>query len=76
MFCDTVAGAQASANLYSLIETCKANRIDPYSYLVELFRLLPQVKTVEDFDALLPCNRASVRCPLIRFRFQFGGVES
>jgi len=27
LFCDTVSGAQASANLYSLIETCKANNI-------------------------------------------------
>jgi len=30
LFADTVGGAQASANLYSLIETCKANAIDPY----------------------------------------------
>lgn len=54
LFCDTVAGAQASANLYSLIETCKANQIEPYTYLVELFRKLPSAKTVDDFDALLP----------------------
>ena len=25
LFCDTVAGANASASLYSLVETCKAN---------------------------------------------------
>lgn len=54
LFCDTVAGARASANLYSLIETCKANGIEPYSYLTELFRHLPLAKTVEDFEALLP----------------------
>jgi transposase len=54
LFCDTVAGAQASANLYSLIETCKANGIEPYTYLVALFRQLPLVKTVEDFEALMP----------------------
>jgi len=54
LFCDTVAGAQASANLYSLIETCKANNIEPYNYLVGLFRQLPLAKTVEDFEALLP----------------------
>nr|WP_230874875.1 transposase domain-containing protein [Methylomonas sp. LL1] len=54
MFCGTVAGAQASANLYSLIETCKANSIEPYTYLVALFRQLPLAKTVEDFEALLP----------------------
>ena len=27
LFCDTVGGANASANLYSLIETCKANGV-------------------------------------------------
>jgi len=54
LFCDTVAGAQASANLYSLIETCKANGIDPYGYLIAVFRQLPLAKTVEDFEALLP----------------------
>ncbi|MBS4053120.1 MAG: transposase domain-containing protein, partial [Methylomonas sp.] len=38
----------------SLIETCKANNIEPYNYLVGLFRQLPLAKTVEDFEALLP----------------------
>jgi transposase len=51
---DTVAGARASANLYSLIETCKANGIDPYTYLVDLFRKLPLAKSADDFEALLP----------------------
>lgn len=46
--------SRASANLYSLIETCNANSIDPYTYLVDLFRKLPSAKTAEDFEALLP----------------------
>jgi transposase len=54
LFADTVAGARASANLYSLIETCKANGIDPYTYLVDLFRKLPLAKSADDFEALLP----------------------
>lgn len=54
LFADTVGGAKASANLYSLIETCKANCIDPYSYLVDLFRKLPLAKTADNFEALLP----------------------
>ena len=33
LFSDSVEGAKASANLYSLIETAKANNIEPYSYL-------------------------------------------
>jgi transposase len=54
LFADTVGGARASANLYSLIETCKANGIDPYTYLVDLFRQLPLAKNADDFEALLP----------------------
>ncbi|MCX7180887.1 MAG: transposase, partial [Proteobacteria bacterium] len=54
LFADTVGGATASANLYSLIETCKANGIDPYRYLVGLFRAIPLAKTADDYDALLP----------------------
>lgn len=54
LFADTVAGAHASANLYSLVETCKANGVDPYVYLVSLFRKLPTAKTADDFEALLP----------------------
>lgn len=56
LFADTVGGATASANLYSLIETCKANGIEPYPYLIGLFRALPLARTVEDYDALLPWN--------------------
>jgi transposase len=54
LFSDTVDGANASANLYSLVETAKANSIDPYRYLTWLFQRLPLAKSVEDYDALLP----------------------
>ena len=56
LFADTVEGAHASANLYSLVETCKAVGIDPYCYLDWLFRRLPLATTVDDYDALLPWN--------------------
>ena len=56
LFADTVAGANASANLYSLIETCKANAVDPYRYLVALFKALPSAKTADDYEQLLPWN--------------------
>jgi transposase len=54
LFSDSVAGAQASANLYSLIETAKASGIEPYRYLCALFQALPTVKSVDDYEALLP----------------------
>lgn len=56
LFSDTVKGAVASANLYSLVETAKANGVEPHAYLTRLFTQLPHAKTVEDFDALLPWN--------------------
>jgi transposase len=55
LFCDTVSGAHASANLYSLIETAKANGREPYAYLRQVFTELPGAKTVEQIEALLPC---------------------
>ena len=58
IFADTVAGANASANLYSLIETCKANAVDPYRYLVVLFKTLPLAKTADDYEQLLPWHLA------------------
>lgn len=33
LFSDTVKGAKSSAVIYSLIETAKANGIEPYTYL-------------------------------------------
>ena len=54
LFADTVAGANASANLYSLVETCKASGVDPYAYLISIFRKLPAAQSADDFEALLP----------------------
>lgn len=56
LFADTVGGANASANLYSLIETAKANNVEPYRYLVALFKKLPLAQSVDDYEALLPWN--------------------
>ncbi|HKT72714.1 MAG TPA: IS66 family transposase [Steroidobacteraceae bacterium] len=56
LFCDTPAGAHASAALYSLIETAKAAGIEPYSYLRHLFTALPHATALEHFEALLPWN--------------------
>jgi transposase len=47
-------GAAASAFLYSLIETAKANGLKPYLYMRHLFDQLPLAKTEEDYCNLLP----------------------
>ena len=54
LFADTVAGAEASANLYSLVETAKANGIEPFTYLRFVFERLPAAQRLEDFEVLLP----------------------
>jgi transposase len=54
LFADTVRGAEASANLYSVIETAKANGIEPYAYLRLVFAELPKATTLEDVESLLP----------------------
>jgi transposase len=61
LFADTVKGATASANLYSLVETAKANGVEPHAYLTHLFTKLPIAKSVEDFEALLPWNAKELR---------------
>jgi transposase len=58
LFADTVSGAKASAHLYSLVQTARANELEPYAYLQRLFAQLPKAKTVEDFEVLLPFNAA------------------
>ncbi|WP_435277236.1 IS66 family transposase [Psychrobium sp. nBUS_13] len=46
----SVEGAKASANLYSLVESAKANNLDPSAYLKTVFTLLPQAETVDDIE--------------------------
>ncbi|WP_404989872.1 transposase domain-containing protein [Caballeronia sp. LZ029] len=60
MFSDTVNGANASANLYTLVESAKANGIDPYRCLTWLFLRLPLARAAEDYDALLPGRCQSI----------------
>ena len=49
-----MAGANASANLYSLLETCKVNGVDGYQYLRALLVAIPRARTADDYEALLP----------------------
>ena len=54
LFSATPRGAKASATLYSLIESAKANGLEPRAYLAYVFERLPLAKTPEDIAALLP----------------------
>jgi transposase len=54
LFADTVGGAHASANLYSLLQTCQASKIDGWRYLKALLTALPKANSADDYQALLP----------------------
>lgn len=56
LFSDTPAGARASATHYSLIESAKANGLEPYEYMKQVLTALPYAESVEDIEALLPWN--------------------
>jgi len=56
LFANSVAGANASANLYSLVETAKANGHEPYAYIKQVLTELPAAQTLEAIEALLPFN--------------------
>jgi len=54
LFSSSQSGAHASANLYSLIETAKANNLNPYEYLKRIFTELPNIQSADDIENLLP----------------------
>lgn len=49
LFADSVEGAAASATIYSILETAKANGLEPYWYMRILLEKLPGLKNREDF---------------------------
>ncbi|MCK4414723.1 MAG: transposase, partial [Candidatus Eisenbacteria sp.] len=68
LFSDTVRGAEAGANLYSLIETAKAQGLEPFQYLCYVFRELPRATSVEALECLLPrsCSSEGIATALAR----------
>jgi transposase len=56
LFADTARGARASATVYSLIETAKANGLEPYDYLHHVLAHIAAADTVEKIETLLPWN--------------------
>jgi len=54
LFAGSPDGAKASATFFSLIETAKANGLEPYAYLRYIFNKLPLAQTDQDLKDLLP----------------------
>lgn len=54
MFNGSPRGAEAGAIFYSLIETCRANKIEPYKYLCAMLNQIRFCKSQDDYKKLLP----------------------
>jgi hypothetical protein len=58
LFSDTQDGAWASAVIFSLIETAKANEVDPYKYLTYLLEKRPNADMSDDeLEQLTPWSK-------------------
>lgn len=55
LFAGSDKGGKAAAIIYSLVETCKQNNIQPYEYLADVLARLPAHK-INQIEELLPCN--------------------
>ncbi len=51
LFSNSVAGANAAAAIFSLIETC--HNVEPYNYFRYILNVLPQCQIIEDYEKLL-----------------------
>ena len=57
LFCDTTDGANASMAVYSLLETARANGLNPYKYMEYILQVRPNEKmNDEELEALSPWN--------------------
>ena len=57
LFCDTPKGAEASAIVYSMVESAKANGIEPFAYLQHVLLQLPyfgRSHSHEELESLMP----------------------
>ena len=70
LFCDTQAGANASATIFTLLETAKANGLNPEAYLNLLLTVLP-----ERFAADPKAKMDDLICPGLRKSRRHSGTQ-
>ena len=61
LFCDTVKGAESSAIVYSMVESAKANGVEPFAYLQHVLLQLPYLgknHSHEELESLMPWSPA------------------
>jgi transposase len=56
LFSDTLAGAESSAALYSLLVMAREHRLNPVEYMTAVFTELPKATTADEIEKLLPWN--------------------
>jgi transposase len=56
LFNQSPHGADSSCGMFTLIETAKANGIEPYAYLKYVFEKAPYAVSTDDWEKLLPWN--------------------
>lgn len=56
LFAGTSRGAKASATCYSLIETAKANDLEPAAYIDYVLNHIAEADTLKKHEQLLPWN--------------------
>ena len=57
LFCASTKEADASASIFSLIETAKANRLNPFDYIEYILDIMPQIDIIqhpEKIDWFMP----------------------
>lgn len=54
LFCGSDAGGRRAACMYTIIETCRMNAIDPQAYLAEIISKIVDGHPQSQIDALLP----------------------
>jgi hypothetical protein len=71
LFANTPSGARASSVYFSLIETAKANNLDPYQYLLLLLTELPQIDSPLSAESLAPFFpwNAAAACANLKYPF-------
>ena len=74
LFSNSIAGAEASAVIFSLMLTCRACNVKPYAYLRHVLIELPRRQPADDVTDLLPFNfnKNQAGCPLTTDRGAVG----
>ena len=59
LFSNTIKGAEASASIYSLLETAKANQLKPYDYFEYLLTALTEIDINDDkeLEKIMPWSK-------------------